>query len=91
MKRTSIAALLAAPLVAQVAARALVPISRRFFTIEWRIAADNMVRAPGRTGMVIGALAAGVCLIVETAGIVRSNREAILDWVESPYFFTREF
>ncbi|MBI3821864.1 MAG: ABC transporter permease [Planctomycetes bacterium] len=76
-------ALLAAPLVAQIGARALLPISRRFFSIEWRIAADNMVRAPGRTGMVIGALAAGVCLIVETAGIIRSNREAILDWLET--------
>jgi putative ABC transport system permease protein len=78
-----IGALLAAPLVAQIAARGLIPISRRFFRIEWRIAADNLVRAPGRTGMVIGALAAGVCLIVETAGIIRSNREAILDWVDS--------
>ena len=78
-----IGALLAAPLFAQLGARALVPISRRFFSIEWRIAADNLVRAPGRTGMVIGALAAGVCLIVETAGIIKSNREAIRDWVES--------
>ncbi len=77
-----IGALLSAPLFAQVAARALMPISRRFFPIEWRIAADNLVRAPGRTGMVIAALAAGVCLIVETAGIIRSNRETILDWVD---------
>jgi putative ABC transport system permease protein len=78
-----IGALLAAPLFAQVAARGLVPISRRFFPIEWRIAADNLIRAPGRTGMVIGALAAGVCLIVETAGIIRSNREAIHEWVNT--------
>ncbi|HZZ79658.1 MAG TPA: FtsX-like permease family protein [Gemmataceae bacterium] len=78
-----IGALLSAPLFAQVAARCLAPFSRRFFPIEWRIAADNLVRAPGRTGMVIGALAAGVCLIVETAGIIRSNREAIIGWVDS--------
>jgi putative ABC transport system permease protein len=78
-----IGALLAAPLIAQIAAHALIPISRRFFPIEWRIAADNLVRAPGRTGMVIGALAAGVCLIVETAGIIVSNREAILHWVDT--------
>lgn len=77
-----IGALLAAPLFAQVAARGLMPISRRFFPIEWRIAADNLIRAPGRTGMVIGALAAGVCLIVETAGIIHSNREAIREWVD---------
>ncbi len=78
-----IGALLAAPLFAQLGARALMPISRRFFPIEWRIAADNLIRAPGRTGMVIGALAAGVCLIVETAGIIRSNRESIRTWVDS--------
>jgi putative ABC transport system permease protein len=77
-----IGALLSAPLFAQLAARALVPISRRFFSIEWRIAADNLVRAPGRTGMVIGALAAGVCLIVETAGIIHSNRQAIQVWLD---------
>ncbi|MBM3996577.1 MAG: ABC transporter permease, partial [Planctomycetes bacterium] len=79
-----IGTLLAAPLIAQVLARMLIPVSRRFFSIEWRLAADNLVRAPGRTGMVIGALAAGVCLIVETAGIIRSNRQAIMEWVDSP-------
>ncbi len=78
-----VGALLSAPLFAQVAARCLAPFARRFFRIEWRIAADNLVRAPGRTGMVIGALAAGVCLIVETAGIIRSQRDAIIAWVDS--------
>jgi putative ABC transport system permease protein len=78
-----IGALLAAPLFAQVAARGLIPIARRLFPIEWRLAADNMIRSPGRTGMVIGALAAGVCLIVETAGIIVSNRKAILRWVDT--------
>jgi putative ABC transport system permease protein len=77
-----IGALLAAPLFAQLGARALMPVSRRFFPIEWRIAADNLIRAPGRTGLVIGALAAGVCLIVETAGIIQSNREAIREWIK---------
>jgi putative ABC transport system permease protein len=78
-----IGALLAAPLFAQLAARIMVPLTRRFLPIEWRLAADNLIRSPGRTGMVIGALAAGVCLVVETAGIIRSNREAIRDWVDT--------
>jgi putative ABC transport system permease protein len=78
-----VGALLSSPLFAQVAARCLAPFARRFFPIEWRIAADNLVRAPGRTGMVIGALAAGVCLIVETAGIIRSQRDAIIAWVDT--------
>lgn len=77
-----IGALLSAPLLAQLAARGLMPISRRFFPIEWRIAADNLIRAPGRTGMVIAALAAGVCLIVETTGIIHSNRQAIRNWLD---------
>lgn len=77
-----IGALLSAPLLAQLAARGLMPISRRFFPIEWRIAADNLIRAPGRTGMVIAALAAGVCLIVETTGIIHSNRNAIRAWLD---------
>jgi putative ABC transport system permease protein len=77
-----IGALLSAPLFAQLGARAMLPISRRFFAIEWRIAADNLVRAPGRTGLVIGALAAGVCLIVETTGIIHANRAAIRTWLD---------
>jgi len=77
-----IGALVAAPLMAQVAAWLLMPLSRSVFPIEWRIAADNLIRAPGRTGMVIAALAAGVCLIVETAGIIRSNRLTIREWVD---------
>jgi putative ABC transport system permease protein len=77
-----VGALVSAPLFAQLAARALMPIARSLFPIEWRIAADNLIRAPGRTGMVIAALAAGVCLIVETAGIIRSNRVTIRQWID---------
>lgn len=78
-----IGALLAAPLCAHLAASALAPLGRRFFPIAWRLAADNLVRSPGRTGLVIGALAAGVCLVVETAGIIESNRRAVRDWVDT--------
>jgi putative ABC transport system permease protein len=75
--------LLAAPLMAHLLARALVPMARRFLPIAWRLAADNLVRAPGRTGLVIGALAAGVCLVVETSGIILSNSLAIREWVNT--------
>ena len=78
-----VGALLAAPLFAQLMARLMVPLTRRWFPIEWRLAADNLIRSPGRTGMVIGALAAGVCLTVETAGIIRSNRMSIREWVDN--------
>ncbi len=74
--------LLSTPLFAQIAAWMLQPFARRFFSIEWRLGADNLLRAPGRTGMVIGALAAGVALVMQTAGTIRSNRLALRDWVK---------
>jgi putative ABC transport system permease protein len=77
-----VGALLAAPIFASLTARLLQPLARRAFPIAWRLAADNLVRAPGRTGMVIGALAAGVALVVQTAGVIRSNRQALRDWVQ---------
>ncbi len=77
-----IATLLATPLLTAVFARLLQPLARRFLGIEGRLAADNLVRAPGRTGLVIAALAAGVALVMQTAGIIRSNRIALREWVQ---------
>jgi putative ABC transport system permease protein len=75
-------ALLATPLLAALAARLVQPLARRFLGIEGRLGADNLVRAPARTGLVIAALAAGVSLVLQTAGTIRSNRDAVRDWVE---------
>src|SRR5262249_28816915 len=69
----TVAALLATPLLTALAARLLHPIVRRCFGLEGRLAADNLVRAPGRTGIVIAALAAGVALFMQTAGTIKSN------------------
>jgi putative ABC transport system permease protein len=74
-------ALLATPLLAAVAARLVQPLVRRLLGIEARLAADNLVRSPQRTGLVIAALAAGVALVMQTAGTIRSNRLALHDWV----------
>jgi putative ABC transport system permease protein len=76
------ASLLATPLLTALAAHALRPLVRRFFGLEVRLAADNLIRSPGRTGIVIAALAAGVALFMQTAGTIKSNRAAIRDWVE---------
>ena len=75
-------ALVAAPLVTAGLARLMQPVARRFFPITWRLAADNLVRAPGRTGLVIAALAAGVALVTQTYGTIVSNRTALSDWVQ---------
>jgi putative ABC transport system permease protein len=74
--------LLATPLLSAVLARLLQPVARRCLGVTGRLAADNLVRAPGRTGLVIAALAAGVGLVTETAGVIRSNRVALGDWVQ---------
>jgi putative ABC transport system permease protein len=74
--------LVAMPLVAGFVARLVQPVARRVLAIEGRMAADNLVRAPARTGLVVAALAAGVALIFQTAGTMRSNRDSVRDWVE---------
>jgi putative ABC transport system permease protein len=74
--------LVATPFFTAILARMLQPFVRRLLGIEWRLGIDNIVRAPGRTGLVIGALAAGVALVVQTAGVIRSNRVTIDAWVE---------
>jgi putative ABC transport system permease protein len=75
-------ALVAAPLVTAGLARLMQPLARRFFPITWRLAADNLVRAPGRTGLVIAALAAGVALVTQTYGTIVSNRTALREWIQ---------
>jgi putative ABC transport system permease protein len=73
--------LLAVPFLVSVLAGLMQPLARRFFGIEARLAADNLLRAPGRTGVVVGALAAGVALMFQTAGIGKSNEEPVLEWL----------
>jgi putative ABC transport system permease protein len=74
--------LLAVPILVGLLARLLQPLFRRMFGIEARLAADNLLRASGRTGVVVGALAAGVALMLQTAGIGRSNEGPILEWLD---------
>lgn len=73
--------LLATPILTSIIAFLSQPLTRRFLGVEARLAADNLLRAPARTGLVIGAVAAGVALMVQTAGLIRSNEEAILAWI----------
>jgi putative ABC transport system permease protein len=73
--------LLAVPVLVGWIARILLPIARRVFGVEARLAADNLLRAPGRTGVVVGALAAGVALMTLTAGVCTSSERPIVDWL----------
>jgi len=72
---------LAMPILVGWLARLMLPLCRRFLGVEARLAADNLVRSPGRTGVVIGALAAGVSLMFQTAGVGKSNEVPIRAWL----------
>jgi putative ABC transport system permease protein len=74
--------LLAVPFLVGVISGLIQPLTRRFFGIEARLASDNLLRAPGRTGVVVGALAAGVALMFQIAGIGKSNEEPVLEWLD---------
>ena len=62
-------------------ARVCVPLCRILLGVEARLAADNLLRSPARTGVVIGALAAGVSLMFMTAGVGKSNEVPIRAWL----------
>lgn len=74
--------LLAAPIIVGFLVRIAHPLLRRFLPIEARLAADNLIRSPGRTGVVIGALGAGVAVMIQTAGVGRSNEEPVVQWID---------
>jgi putative ABC transport system permease protein len=73
--------LLSAPILVGVLVELLQPLVRATCPFSVRLAFDNLSRAPGRTGVVIGALGAGVALMFQTAGVGRSNEEPVVDWL----------
>src|SRR5262249_27904273 len=75
-------ALVATPLMRGPLGRPLRPAARRLLSLEGRLASDNLVRSPGRTGLVIAALAATGALIVMTSGFIRSTEQILLTWIE---------
>jgi putative ABC transport system permease protein len=77
-----VAALVAMPLLARLVGRFVQPLFRHFFGLEGWLAADNLSRSPGRTGIVIGAVAATGALLVGIAGFIRSTQNAVRDWID---------
>jgi putative ABC transport system permease protein len=73
--------LLAAPLFVGGMIALVSPMLRNILPVEARIAADNLTRSPGRTGLVIGTLAAGVTVMVQTAGVAHSNEKPFTTWL----------
>jgi putative ABC transport system permease protein len=73
--------LLSAPMLVSVLVWLVQPFVRATCPIAIRLAFDNLSRAPGRTGVVIGALGAGVAMMFQTAGVGRSNEEPVVTWI----------
>jgi putative ABC transport system permease protein len=82
MMTALIGLLLAAPLIVGLMVRLTHPLLRRVLPIEARLAADNLLRSPGRTGVVIGALGAGVAVMIQTAGVGMSNEQPVVRWID---------
>lgn len=77
-----LAVLIAMPLLTTCLAHLVQQVIRWLPGITSQLAVGNLIRAPGRTGVVIAALAAGVALLVQTGGMILSNEDAVRGWVD---------
>lgn len=73
--------LIATPVIAFLVGKCLRPFFRWFLGIEGRMAADNLISEPARTGLVVAALAATAGLSIQTAGFILSSEYAVFSWV----------
>jgi putative ABC transport system permease protein len=81
MSLTLVGLQLAMPIMVGWLAWMMQPLFHWLLGVEARLAADNLIRSPGRTGVVMGALAAGVSLMFQTAGVSKSTEVPIRDWL----------
>src|SRR5262249_44629235 len=70
------------PLVTELLGRLLQPVARLCLGTEARLAADNLVRSPGRTGIVIAALATTGGLVFGLAGLIYTTKATVLTWLD---------
>jgi putative ABC transport system permease protein len=77
-----IAGLIFIPLATELLGRLLRPLVRSLLGLESRLAADNLVRSPGRTGIVIAALASTAGLVFGLAGFIHSTKQTVYTWLD---------
>ena len=77
-----IAGLTFIPLATELLGRLLRPLVRSVLGLESRLAADNLVRSPGRTGIVIAALASTAGLVFGLAGFIHSTKQTVYTWLD---------
>ncbi len=76
-----IAALTLIPLATEFMGRLLRPLVRSLLGLEVRLAADNLIRSPARTGIVIAALAATAALVFGLSAFIHSTKETVYHWI----------
>jgi putative ABC transport system permease protein len=77
-----VAGLTLIPLATELLGRLLRPLVRSVLGLESRLAADNLVRSPGRTGIVIAALASTAGLVFGLAGFIHSTKQTVYNWLD---------
>jgi len=72
---------LSSPLAVALVATLLSKVFRRRFGIEGRLAVENTLRNPTRTGFTAAALIIGLAVVINTSGAITSLRDSINSWV----------
>ena len=79
---TIIVAVLLAPVLALMLARAMRPVMLLLRPVEGALAADSLIQAPRRTSAAVTALMLSLALIVAFAGTARASSGSIIDWMD---------
>jgi putative ABC transport system permease protein len=58
------------------------PAVRRWAGVAFTLALDNLLRWPRRYGLAAATLAGGTALLMQTGGVIRSNEDAVRDWLD---------
>jgi putative ABC transport system permease protein len=77
-----VAALTLIPLATEFMGRLLRPVVRSFIGLEGRLATDNLVRSPARTGLVIAALAATAALVFALSAFIHCTKQTVYTWLD---------
>lgn len=72
---------LSAPLTVSLFAKVLFGLLTKWFKIEGRLALENTLRNPTRSGFTTAALILGVAIIVITSGVITSVRDSMARWI----------
>jgi putative ABC transport system permease protein len=77
------AAVLLAPILSLVLAKALRPVLKTLWPIEGALAADSIIQAPRRTSGSVAALMLSLALIVAFAGMAHASYGSIVNWMNA--------